>query len=143
MVVLVPMHAFIVRDYVLLLPTFAASQEVDAEEVVEILQEARHTPDPGDLIALRRSLDLFDGEQTPPGSESSDDELMDTNETTWRRLARYAAEASSHSNDETWEEMDDSDQFFTGSEDTSGGCISDGSDYPIDDNDNGPAVVLQ
>lgn len=126
----------------MLLPTFAASKEVDAEELVEILQEARHTPDPGDLLALQRCLDLFDEDKTPPGSESFDDGLMDTNETTWRRLARYAAEASSHSNDKTWEEMDDSDQFFTGSEDTSGGCISDGSDYPIDENDdNGPALL--
>lgn len=118
-----------------LLQTFAGSEEVDAGEVSELLQAASRSPDPGVLIALRDSLNVFDGEQTPPGSES-DDGQMDTNETTWRRLARYAAEANTHSNDKTWEELNESDQYFTGSADTSGGCISDGSEYPMDGNDN-------
>jgi hypothetical protein len=116
------------------LKTWAESNEVDAGEVRDILQEASRTPDPGDVVALRDSLNVFEGENTPPGSDS-DGDLMDTNETTWRRLARYAAEANTLSNDKNWDEMDDSDQYFTGSADTSGGCNSDGGEYPIDEND--------
>jgi hypothetical protein len=101
------------------------------------MQEALHTPEPAELIALERSLGIFQQQLTPPESESSDG-LMDTNDTTFRRLARYADEASSSSMDRTWDEkMDESDEFFTGSEDTSGGCKSDIScDYSNDNNSN-------
>jgi hypothetical protein len=113
----------------------SAADDINSDEVEDIVQEARHTPEPAELIALEESLDIFRQELTPPESESSDG-LMDTNDTTLRRLARYADEASSSSMDRTWDEtMDDSDEFFTGSEDTSGGCKSDVScDY--DDNNN-------
>jgi hypothetical protein len=113
----------------------SAADDINPEEVEDIVQEARHTPEQAELIALERNLDNFQQQLTPPESESSDG-LMDTNDTTLRRLARYADEASSSSMDRTWDEtMGESDEFFTGSEDTSGGCTSDVScDY--DNNNN-------
>lgn len=102
---------------------------MELDEVNEIMQEASHTPDPQQLITLQRNLDIFDEQQTPSSGSESSDGLMATNDTTIKRLARYADEASSNSNDMTWEEMmADSDPYFTGSADTSGGCISDASE---------------
>jgi hypothetical protein len=110
--------------------------EVDSDELNEITEEARHPPDPEVLIALlNRSLAHSSQEFTPPGSDSSD-EAGYTRDTTLRRLARYADQNSSLSNDENWvkEMKDDEDCYFTGSEDTSGGGKSDWSDYIDDDN---------
>jgi hypothetical protein len=112
-----------------------ATDEVDSDEVNAITEEARHSPDPVELIALNLSLDHCSQQFTPPGSECSEG-VMDTNETTLRRLARYADEDRSQSGDENWvEEMkDDDSRYYTGSDDTSGGYQTDWSDCCEDEN---------
>lgn len=103
------------------------ANEISEDEEQALLADANNPPDEEALNLLKRSLEMQSNQGTPSSSTEmdSDDQLV-TNETTWTRLKRYAANAWS-SADSDWD-SDNSDRHFTGSDDTSGG-IKDFSDY--------------
>lgn len=84
------------------------------------MEEAENAPNAEELTALRLTLDVQEQQRTPTRLDEDPDDYIFTSDSTFLRLKRYVDQRSSHSNDPDWGD-DHSENYFTGSEETSGG----------------------
>lgn len=90
------------------------------EEIEELMEEAENPPSNDDLADLGHKLHVLEQQSTPPRVVEDPDDYILTSDSTLLRMQRYSEQNSSSSNDPEWgEEM--SDNYYTGSEETSGG----------------------
>lgn len=90
------------------------------EEIDELMEDAQNPFNIVELTALRQTLDAMDQQRTPPRVVEDPDDYIFTSDSTDLRLQRYVDQKSTQSNDPDWSD-EQSEKYFTGSEETSGG----------------------
>lgn len=90
------------------------------EDIDELMEDAENPPNAEELTALRQTLDAMEQQRTPTRVDEDPDDYIFTSDSTFLRMKRYVDQRSTNSNDPDWAD-DHSENYFTGSEETSGG----------------------
>lgn len=94
---------------------------VSKDEIDELMEDAQNPPNTDELTALRQTLDAMVQQRTPPPRVVEDpDDFIYTSDSTELRLQRYVDQKCTQTNDPDWSD-EQSVEYFTGSEETSGG----------------------